>query len=626
MSSGRGVAARPATWLKGPGRFSASESCDHRQRAAAHRPSRGWTRVGGPEDRSRLPDAGGPERRRHAHHLLCRAPWRCQDDDAERGERAAHRPRPASGERPPLRSHGGGGCLYDRPRHRSGPPGEHADGALQRREPFGTGLQSRDGPPEAGRPRWPEPARERRQRRDGGGSNPGLRARGPSLRPAAADRGHGLHQQRGRGADDGDVRPRLGARPARAAGASERRHPADDRPARRPRPARGRVRDRDRRRGQKPRPRGLRFDAVRRRPRHGGRHVPRHHRRSLGLDRRPEHDRGVTVRGERPFRPVAQRLPEAHPRTDAELLAALESDDGSALGALYDRHAGLVYGVAVAVLQCPQEAEDLTQEVFVTLSGDHAYDPGRGQLAGFLVAMTRSRAIDRLRSRGRHLRLLKRWHTTAPALAVPATPPQQVSTKECAERVRAVLGLVAYAKAAEPPAHLRAAVLRAAAEARKARRARVRPAWSTFGLAAAALLAIVLGIDNYRVRQELRLERTVTAMLQEPNIVLSFALHGTGTGSGALGKVALDLDSGKGAVAIERLAALPAGQVYRLWALVGEKNVPCGDFGVNPEGRVVTQFPIPVDSYTAPIAKLFLTVEPTAAPPQPSGPTVMTSA
>ena len=177
------------------------------------------------------------------------------------------------------------------------------------------------------------------------------------------------------------------------------------------------------------------------------------------------------------------------------------------------------------------------------------------------------------------------------------------------ERLRAVLGLVPYAKAAEPPAHLRAAVLRAAAEARKPRRTRVRPA----------------GIDNYRVRQELRLQRAVTAMLEEPNIVLSFALHGTGTGSGALGKVALDLDSGKGAVAIERLAALPAGQVYRLWALVGAKNVPCGDFGVNPEGRVVTQFPIPVDSYTAPIAKLFLTVEPTAAPPEPSGPTVMTS-
>src|SRR5438477_11479315 len=59
-----------------------------------------------------------------------------------------------------------------------------------------------------------------------------------------------------------------------------------------------------------------------------------------------------------------------------------------------------------------------------------------------------------------------------------------------AERRRAVLGLVPYAKAAEPPAHLRAAVLRAAAAARNARRPRVRPGLLTFGLSAAALRAL----------------------------------------------------------------------------------------------------------------------------------------
>jgi len=58
--------------------------------------------------------------------------------------------------------------------------------------------------------------------------------------------------------------------------------------------------------------------------------------------------------------------------------------------------------------------------------------------------------------------------------------------------------------------------------------------------------------------------------------------------------------------------------VYRLWALVGEKT-SLRRLRREPEGRVVTQFPIPVDSYTAPIAKLFLTVEPTPAPPQPTG-------
>src|SRR5438309_11273919 len=64
------------------------------------------------------------------------------------------------------------------------------------------------------------------------------------------------------------------------------------------------------------------------------------------------------------------------------------------------------------------------------------------------------------------------------------------------ERLRAVLGLVPYAKAAEPPAHLRAAVLRAGAEARKARRGRGRPAWRTFGLAASARLASVPAIAS----------------------------------------------------------------------------------------------------------------------------------
>jgi anti-sigma-K factor RskA len=193
------------------------------------------------------------------------------------------------------------------------------------------------------------------------------------------------------------------------------------------------------------------------------------------------------------------------------------------------------------------------------------------------------------------------------------------------ERLRAVLGLVPYAKAVEPPPHLRAAVLRAADQARKAKRVRIRPAWSTYGLAAAAVLALALGIDSYRLRRELRLQQTVTAMLQEPNIVLSFGLHGTGSGSGAIGTVKLDLDAKKGALAVEHLPALPSGQVYRLWALVAGKDVPCGDFGANAAGTIVSQFAVPVDSYVAPISKLYVTVEPTPPPPHPSGPTVMTS-
>src|SRR5262245_10468347 len=195
------------------------------------------------------------------------------------------------------------------------------------------------------------------------------------------------------------------------------------------------------------------------------------------------------------------------------------------------------------------------------------------------------------------------------------------------ERVRTALGLVPYARVTEPPPALRGRILEAAATAhtKPAARRTIRPAWQTLATAAAVLLAIFLGVDGYRVRRELRLQHDVSALLQEPNVVMSFAMRGTGAGAGAIGRVALDLDAGRGAAAIEGLPALAEGQVYRLWALVGDKNVPCGEFKVDPRGTVGAQFRIPVDAYTAPIAKLFLTVEPATAPLRPSGPVLMSS-
>ena len=80
---------------------------------------------------------------------------------------------------------------------------------------------------------------------------------------------------------------------------------------------------------------------------------------------------------------------------------------------------------------------------------------------------------------------------------------------------------------------------------------------------------------------------------------------------GAVGRVALDLDAKKGAVVLKGMPVLPAGQVYRLWAKVADKSVPCGEFkadarrrrarAVRGSGRVV---------HCAPIGRLFVTVEP----------------
>lgn len=188
--------------------------------------------------------------------------------------------------------------------------------------------------------------------------------------------------------------------------------------------------------------------------------------------------------------------------------------------------------------------------------------------------------------------------------------------------------LLSYAAVAEPPARLRARILR---RARLAGPHRAQPiishlSWQRIVGTMAAGFMIVLGIDDYRLRRELDVQGDVAATLQQPNVVLSFSLRGTGTTAWqAFGHVLLDLDAEKAAVVVRGLPALPADQVYRLWAQVGTEKVPCGQFNTNPKGMVVLQLSIPVDAYTAPVSQLIVTRESSTPSPRPVGPTVMAS-
>ena len=129
--------------------------------------------------------------------------------------------------------------------------------------------------------------------------------------------------------------------------------------------------------------------------------------------------------------------PPAAP-SDEALLRALGTDR-TALGPLYDRYGGLVYGLARAILQSQEEAEDLTQEVFVMLSQGTTYDPARGSLGGFLTTLTRSRAIDRLRRRGRRLRLLRDSWRDAPPPDPQPTAADRLASRESTARVRSAV-------------------------------------------------------------------------------------------------------------------------------------------------------------------------------------------
>ena len=90
----------------------------------------------------------------------------------------------------------------------------------------------------------------------------------------------------------------------------------------------------------------------------------------------------------------------AHPTANpARLIEQIAGGDREAFGRFYDRFAPLVFAFAVRMLGARSDAEDLLQEVFLQV-WHHAgsYSRERGSPEAWLLTITRSRAIDRLRS------------------------------------------------------------------------------------------------------------------------------------------------------------------------------------------------------------------------------------
>jgi RNA polymerase sigma-70 factor (ECF subfamily) len=91
--------------------------------------------------------------------------------------------------------------------------------------------------------------------------------------------------------------------------------------------------------------------------------------------------------------------PPERERLWREYLERISSGDAQALAALYDESSAQLFGLTLRFLNNPSDAEevlmDVYQQVWRQASG---FDPGRGTVWGWLTMLTRSRALDLLRS------------------------------------------------------------------------------------------------------------------------------------------------------------------------------------------------------------------------------------
>ncbi len=100
---------------------------------------------------------------------------------------------------------------------------------------------------------------------------------------------------------------------------------------------------------------------------------------------------------------------------DAALIERIAQRDTEALAQLYDQYAPLLLALARRVLRDVQAAEEILQEVFLQVWNQaDRYQMERSSVSTWLVLLTRSRAIDRLRSRQSRERTLTAFETQRP--------------------------------------------------------------------------------------------------------------------------------------------------------------------------------------------------------------------
>jgi anti-sigma-K factor RskA len=197
------------------------------------------------------------------------------------------------------------------------------------------------------------------------------------------------------------------------------------------------------------------------------------------------------------------------------------------------------------------------------------------------------------------------------------------------DRLQETLALMPYGlPQVSPSPQLRSTILDAAAQPTLIKVNRSPRIWMVAIAGIPALLAICFGWESYRLRQDLLTaqvqilqQKDAIAMLEQPSTSL-VSLKGMDVASAASGNMVMTPGQSQAMLVVQNMPPLPEGKVYYLWAVSGDKKLPCGAFKAGSHGNVVAKFPLPDSSE---IQALTITIENSPAATEPAGPMVMTS-
>ena len=192
--------------------------------------------------------------------------------------------------------------------------------------------------------------------------------------------------------------------------------------------------------------------------------------------------------------------------------------------------------------------------------------------------------------------------------------------REQVSQLESTLNLMPYGLPEDiPQSNLRSQILAQA----KSKPADSKRNWGWIISAVTAAGALLLGINNFGLRQQIALteyrlqqQQELISLLRQPNNRL-VALSANDDAVTTSGSLFVSPESNTAVLTLKNLKDLPGNQVYRLWAVSQGKKIGCSNFKPNAEGEVYLS--ISNDEALANANSILITIEPKPDTEQPLG-------